>query len=99
MRKGIFLMSRWTDFRDDIIESLKFDEVTEEVKERFSNWLVETVLPLAQTAADNFVVQTREQAKSENGWCKARDWIVLPVIINVGLWVIEKSLTKVNSHG
>ena len=42
-------MSAWTDFRDGIVDSLKFDEVTEELKEQFSSWLVETVMPLASS--------------------------------------------------
>lgn len=52
-------MSAWTDFRDGIVDSLKFDEVTEELKEQFSSWLVETVMPLAHTAADSFIAQTK----------------------------------------
>lgn len=28
-------MSKWTDFRDSVIDSLKFDEVTEEMKKEF----------------------------------------------------------------
>lgn len=89
-------MSAWTDFRDGIIGSLKFDEVTEELKEQFSSWLVETVMPLARTAADSFITQTKAQAADEKGWCKIRDLIVLPAVINLGLWVTEKALVKTN---
>ena len=89
-------MSAWTDVRDGIIGSLKFDEVTEELKEQFSSWLVETVMPLAHTAADNFITQTKAQAADEKGWCKIRDLIVLPAVINLGLWVTEKALVKTN---
>ena len=72
-------MSTWTDFRDGIADSVKFDEVTEELKEQFSSWLVENVLPLAHTAADGFIAQTKAQATDEKGWCKVRDLIILPV--------------------
>ena len=89
-------MSARTDFRDGVIDSLHFDEVTEEMKQEFTGWLVETVLPLAKTAADSFTAQTKEQAKNESGWCKVRDLIVLPAIINIGLWLTEKALTKAN---
>ena len=89
-------MSAWTDFRDGIVDSLKFDEVTEELKEQFSSWLVETVMPLAHTAADSFITQTKAQAADEKGWCKIRDLIVLPAVINLGLWVTEKALVKTN---
>lgn len=89
-------MSAWTDFRDGIIDSLKFDEVTEELKQELTNWLEDTCLPLAKTAADSFIGQIKEQAKAESGWCKVRDLIVLPAIITLGLWLVEKSLSKTN---
>lgn len=85
-------MSTWTEFRDDVVESLKFDKVTEQMKQDFTKWLVETCLPLAETAAANFISQIKEQAKAETGWCKVRDLIVLPLIVNGGLWGIKKAL-------
>ena len=85
-------MSAWTEFRDDIVESLKFDKVTEQMKQNFTKWLVETCLPLAETAAANFISQIKKQAKAEAGWCKVRDLIVLPLIVNGGLWGIKKAL-------
>lgn len=85
-------MSAWTEFRDDVVESLKFDEVTEQMKQDFTKWLVETCLPWAETAAANFISQIKEQAKAETGWCKVRDLIVLPLIVNGGLWGIKKAL-------
>lgn len=85
-------MSTWTEFRDDVVESLKFDKVTERMKQDFTKWLVETCLPLAETAAANFISQIKEQARTETGWCKVRDLIVLPLIINGGLWIIKQGL-------
>ena len=87
-------MSKWTDFRDSVIDSLKFDEVTEEMKKDFAVWLAEAVMPLATTAAASFVEQTKAQAAKETGWCKVRDLIVLPLVIEVGLWGIQKVLDK-----
>ena len=85
-------MSNWTDFRDSVVDSLKFDTVTDSMKEQFTTWLLETCLPLAESAADNFTSQTKEQAKTETGWCKIRDLIVLPMIIDGGLWLVKQSL-------
>ncbi len=85
-------MSNWTDFRDSIVNSLKFDTVTDNMKEDFTKWLLETCLPLAESAADNFTSQVKEQAKTESGWCKVRDLIVLPMIVNGGLWLVKQSL-------
>ncbi len=61
-------MSNWTDFSDSIVDSLKFDTVTDTMKEDFTKWLLETCLPLAESAADNFTSQVKEQAKTESGW-------------------------------
>jgi hypothetical protein len=87
-------MSKWTDFRDSVVDSLKFDKVTDTMKDEFVKWLVEVLLPLAKTAADDFVAQIKAQATSETGWCKIRDLVVLPFIIEGGLWLIEKALEK-----
>ncbi len=85
-------MSNWTDFSDSIVDSLKFDTVTDTMKEDFTKWLLETCLPLAESAADNFTSQVKEQAKTESGWCKVRDLIVLPMIVDGGLWLVKQSL-------
>ena len=85
-------MSNWTDFRDSVVDSLKFDTVTDNMKEQFTTWLLETCLPLAESAAENFNSQVKEQAKTETGWCKVRDLIVLPMVVNGGLWLVKQSL-------
>lgn len=87
-------MSDWVKFRDSVVESLHFDDVTEAMKADFTRWLLETVLPVAKEAGAKFTAQTREQAKAEGGWCKIRDMLVLPFIIQGGLWAIETALTK-----
>lgn len=33
-------MSKWTDFRDDIVESLQVEEVTEQVKQNLTKQIV-----------------------------------------------------------
>ena len=87
-------MSKWTDFRDKVIESIHVEEVTEDVKEDFTRWLLDILLPAVKPTADDFVAQLRDQAKDESGWCKVRDLAVLPFVIEGGLWLIEKALTK-----
>ena len=87
-------MPKWTDFRDRVIESIHVDEVTEDAKEEFTRWLLEILLPAVRPVADDFVAQIKEQAAAESGWCKVRDLIVLPFIIEGGLWLIEHTLKK-----
>jgi hypothetical protein len=87
-------MSNWTDFRDEVLKNLHFETVTEEMKEAFSEWLLRELFPALKESGTKFCQQIKEQAKAETGWSKVRDLIVLPLIINVGLWTIEKSLEK-----
>ena len=87
-------MSKWTDFRDDIIESLQVEEVTEQVKQNLTRQIVESILPAIKTAANGFIDKIKEQAKTEQGWCKIRDMLVLPLVINGAIYVVELVLTK-----
>ena len=87
-------MSEWTDFRDDIVESLQVEEVTEQVKQNLTKQIVKSILPAVKTAADDFTAKIKEQAKAETGWCKIRDMLVLPLVINGVIYVVETVLTK-----
>lgn len=87
-------MSKWTDFRDDIVESLQVEEITEQVKRNLTKQIVESILPAVKTAADGFTAKIKEQAKMETGWCKIRDILVLPLVINGLIYVVEMVLTK-----
>ena len=86
-------MSQWTDIRDSLLEAVKIEEVTEEMKQNITKWALETGLPIARKAAD-FCQQVKDQAKSEKGWCKVRDLFVLPTLVNIGLWITKKALQK-----
>lgn len=87
-------MSQWTDFRDDIVESLLVEEVTEQVKQNLTKQIVESILPAVKTVADGFTAKIKEQAKVETGWCKIRDMLVLPLVTNGLIYVVELVLNK-----
>lgn len=87
-------MSKWTDFRDDIVESLQVEEVTEQVKQNLTKQMVESILPAVKTAADSFTAKIKEQAKTETGWCKVRDMLVLPLVIEGAIYIVETVLAK-----
>lgn len=86
--------SKWVTIRDSVLDSLKFDKVTEDMKSGLTRWLLSELLPVAKKAAESFCTQTKEQATKEAGWCKVRDLIVLPFIIQGGVWLIEQALNK-----
>lgn len=87
-------MSKWTEMRDDIVESLQVEEITEQAKQALTKQIVESILPAIKTTADGFTSKIKEQAKAEQGWCKVRDLLVLPLVINGALYIIETVLTK-----
>ncbi len=87
-------MSNWTNFRDDLLNNLKFDNVDEALKQSLTLHIKNDILPLAKESADSFISQIKEQAKAETGWVKIRDLIVLPYIIYGGLWLIEQTINK-----
>ena len=86
--------SKWVIIRDSVLDSLQFDKVTEQMKSDLTKWLLTEILPMLQAAAESFIIQIKEQAASESGWCKIRDLVVLPFLINGALWLVEQALSK-----
>ena len=91
-------MSKWTEFRDAVVQTLKVEEVTEELKTKVTQSIIDNVFPAIEDAVNHFISKVREQAPSETGWCRIRDGIVLPLVMEglvyVAKMVLTKSLTK-----
>jgi hypothetical protein len=87
-------MSKWTEVRDGVLDALNADEVTEELKGSVTQKIIEEVLPAVDDVADKFITTIEEQAKTENGWNKLRDGIVLPLVINGAIWAVKFALSK-----
>lgn len=87
-------MSKWVEIRDAVVEAVKFDKVDENMKSAFTRWLLAEIFPVLKVAGEKFAAETKDQAKSESGWCKVRDMLVLPAAIEGGLWLIEQALNK-----
>ena len=87
-------MSKWTEVRDGVLNALNADEVTEELKESVTQKIIEEVLPAVDDVADKFITTIEEQAKTENGWNKLRDGIVLPLVIKGAIYVVKYVLRK-----
>ena len=87
-------MSKWTDVRDNVVDALHVDDVTEDVKQHVTATLLSEVMPVIENAVDNFCAATKEQAKTESGWCKIRDGVVLPLIMQGGVYVVKLVLSK-----
>ena len=87
-------MSKWTEVRDNIVEALHVDDVTEQVKQNVTNAILTEVVPMVVNAIDGFVDTLKEQAKNENGWCKLRDGVVLPIVMQGLVYAVKTVLAK-----
>lgn len=87
-------MSKWTDVRDNVIDTLHVEDVTEDVKQHVTATLQSEVMPVIENAVDSFCSATKEQAKTETGWCKIRDGVVLPLLMQGGVYVVKLVLSK-----
>ena len=87
-------MSKWKNVRDNIVDALHVDDVTEDVKQHVTSTILSEVVPVAENAVDNFCTATKEQSKTEAGWCKIRDGIVLPLVMQGGIYIIKLVLSK-----
>ena len=87
-------MSDWVKFRDSVVDALHVDDVTEQVKQNVTAAILKEVLPMIENAVDGFTATTKEQAKEEAGWCKFRDGIVLPLVMEGLVYVVKTVLEK-----
>lgn len=87
-------MSKWTDVRDNVVDALHVDDVTEDVKQHVTATLLSEVVPVLENAVDSFCAATKEQSKTESGWCKIRDGVVLPLLMQGGVYVVRLVLSK-----
>ena len=87
-------MSDWVKFRDSVVDALHVDDVTEQVKQNVTAAILKEVLPMIENAVDGFTTTTKEQAKDETGWCKLRDGIVLPLVMEGLVFVVKTVLEK-----
>ena len=56
--------------------------------------LKDEAFPVIEEAVNKFSGKIREQAPTEKGWCRIRDGIVLPLVIEALLYVAKTALTK-----
>ncbi len=70
------------------------DEVTEDVKQKVSQAVLTDVLPPIESVIDDFTDKLKEQAPQESGWCRARDGIILPLVMQGAVYIVKVVLTK-----
>ena len=85
-------MSKWTEFRDEIVKSVKLDAVTEQVKQNVFNAILAEGIPFVEATAQAFTAKLQEQAKTETGWCMIRDKFVISMAFSIGLFAMKNIL-------
>ena len=87
-------MSKWVEMRDSIVQALKVEEVTDDLKIKVTHSIIDNVFPGIEEAVANFVEKIKQQAPNETGWCRIRDGIVLPLVLEGLVFVSKTVLTK-----
>ena len=68
------------------------DFVKTEAKEATVIWLKDKALPAAREVADAYTSALRESSDKEVGWCKFRDRVFLPCVVDGALWFAGRAL-------
>lgn len=72
------------ELKGAVIADVK-DYVTDTAKIAFLNWVKDKVLPSAHEMAEAYIEAVKASAVEETGWCKARDTLVIPTLVSIGL--------------
>ena len=68
------------------------DFVKDEAKEALLRWLKDEALPALKEIVDIYTAEIEKSSETETGWCKFRDRVFLPCVIDGSLWAIGKAL-------
>lgn len=82
-------MSKWTDFRDEVIKATKLDNIAEQTKQNVMNAIANDGIPFVEATAQAFTAKLQEQAKTETGWNMIRDRYVIPMAFSIGLFAVK----------
>ena len=66
----------------------------DKICDQISDAILDEILPPIEMVVDDFVDKLKQQAPSETGWCRIRDGIVLPLVMQGTVYVVKVVLTK-----
>ena len=87
-------MSKWVEVRDGVVEALQIEEVGKDLKNNFITWLESEGVEFAQKFADRIIEECKADAPKETGWCRIRDAFVVPVALNLAMYILQLVLAK-----
>ena len=80
------------DFIKSELKNHVGDFVKTEAKEASVIWLKDKALPAVRDVADAYTSALRESSEKEVGWCKFRDRVFLPCVVDGALWFAGRAL-------
>ena len=80
------------DFIKEELKSNIADFVKTEAKEATVLWLRDKALPATREVAATYTSALQKSAEKEIGWCKFRDRVFLPCLVDGALWFAGKAL-------
>ena len=92
-------MSKWTEIRDSLVNAMKIEDMGKNLKNDFVTWLSGEGLDFAQDVVDKIIEECKKDAPAESGWCRIRDTFVVPVALNIVMYVLRTVLTKAAAEG
>ena len=63
-------MSKWTDVRDNVVDALHVEDVTEDIKQHVTSTLMSEVMPVIENAVDNSVLPQKSRLKRRQAGLK-----------------------------
>lgn len=84
----------WVEVRDSIVEALQLEQVGKDLKDKLVGWVEDEGLDFIQVFVDSIIAECKKDAPTESGWCKIRDGVVIPVLLNIGMSILRLVVTK-----
>lgn len=93
----VFLMVDWKMLQSEMkVHAVDF--VRKEAKEAAVLWLKNVGLPAAKEIASAYIAALKESAEKETGWCRFRDCVFLPGVVQGALWLAGNMLDRMTAE-
>ncbi len=83
------------EFLKEELKNHVTDFVKTEAKEASVLWIRDEALPAIREVSETYTAALKESSEQETGWCRFRDRVFLPCIVDAGLWIVGKTLESI----
>ena len=78
---------------------MKLEHIQNELKNHVGDFVRTEGLPAAREVSAAYMAALKESAEKETGWCRFRDRIFLPLVIEGAIWMTGKMLERMTARG